>query len=53
VSKTALFIKHQALSAAWYADYLSEVLPFIAAQPQITTAALVWAKGSKLQTSHK
>ena len=34
------------LSGAWYAGYLSDVSRFIAAQPQITPAALVWAKAS-------
>jgi hypothetical protein len=36
------------LGGAWYADYLSEVSQFIAAQPQITPAALVWAKGASI-----
>ncbi|MBC7933045.1 MAG: antibiotic biosynthesis monooxygenase [Rubrivivax sp.] len=33
------------LSGAWYADYLSEVSQFIEAQPHISPATLVWAKG--------
>ncbi|MDQ3133611.1 MAG: antibiotic biosynthesis monooxygenase [Acidobacteriota bacterium] len=40
------------LKGAWYADYLSEVSQFIEAQPQISPATLVWAKGFNIQNSH-
>lgn len=34
------------MKGAWYSDYLTEVGRFIAMPPRITTAKVIWAKGS-------
>ena len=33
------------LTGAWYPFYLAEVGPLVVAEPQVTTATPVWAKG--------
>jgi quinol monooxygenase YgiN len=35
------------LAGAWYPEYLAEVSPLVAEPPQLTPAALIWAKGGE------
>lgn len=39
------------MTGPWYGEYLSEVSQFLAAQPEIAPAALIWAKGFNVQNS--